>query len=48
LVQPLQLQVLLLQGVAVGDRGAALLARGLAGSQHLQVGPPATTCLHSS
>jgi hypothetical protein len=56
-VQPLQLQVLTLQGVAVGDRGAALLARGLAGTRHLQVrvdlrmqdswGPLLLTCMNA-
>jgi len=37
LLQPLQLQVLLLEGVALGDRGAAALAGALSGTQHLQV-----------
>lgn len=38
MVQPLQLQALHLQGVSVGDKGAVLLASGLAGTRHLQVG----------
>lgn len=37
MVQPLQLQALLLQGVVIQDRGAALLAEALASTQHLQV-----------
>lgn len=38
LTQPLQLRALRLQGVAVGDKGAVLLAEALAGTHHLQVG----------
>lgn len=37
MVQPLQLQVLLLQGIVIQDRGAVLLAEALAGTQRLQV-----------
>lgn len=37
LVQPLQLQALLLQGVVIQDKGAVLLAEALAGTQRLQV-----------
>jgi hypothetical protein len=37
LVQPLQLQALLLQGVVILDKGAALLAEALASTQCLQV-----------
>lgn len=37
MVQPLQLQALLLQGVVIQDRGAVLLAEALAGTQRLQV-----------
>jgi lipoprotein NlpI len=37
LVQPLQLQALLLQGLVIQDKGAVLLAEALASTQRLQV-----------
>lgn len=37
LAQPLQLQVLLLQSVSIGDKGAVLLSQALAGTQDLRV-----------